>query len=661
MIPKDEKLILIAEDEPTIAETIAVYLSKKGLSVTHALDGERALAIFREKRPSLVITDLRMPVMDGLRFLQEARKFDKDTPFILMTAHPELDSAIAAIHSGAFDYLLKPFELEDLYQKVKRALTTSRLEKENIVLSRLASLHEVTGKLAGTHDLQKLLDVMLQVCLDFMHVDGCAIMLADSKKNELSVVREHGTEYTTDHSLLDNEHEWPMVKWVYKKGQSLLLAEGRTFPDVSVPFDCMSDELAIVAPLKVVDEVVGLIVLHRKPGNQPFTIIDLNTIDVLASQAGIAINNANLYASVTQKVEELSLIGSYAEQLVGMVDARDIVEGLFKTIQRHFPIDVVGFLLIKKRFHKFLYWSRGALPEDDVGALCNMVIKRYNAAVEQKIQRKRTTIQRIFIESKETYITIQTPLLFSHIVPMVWDDFNFGAVYFGAAREPAHQEETMYLLSSLVSQTRSGLTNAKLYSDMKENYIRTIKALAIAVDAKDAYTHGHSENVMNLAEAIAEEMKMDAKWVGIIRDAALLHDIGKIGIPGSILNKPGPLTNEEFNDIMKTHTTLGANIVKDVPFLQYLYQLILYHHENYDGTGYPAGLKRDAAPLGARILHVADAYEAMTSNRPYRESLGKQEAIQRLEEESGKQFDPEVVRAFIRYAVRKGWFSTAGK
>jgi putative nucleotidyltransferase with HDIG domain len=192
---------------------------------------------------------------------------------------------------------------------------------------------------------------------------------------------------------------------------------------------------------------------------------------------------------------------------------------------------------------------------------------------------------------------------------------------------------------------------------MKENYIRTIKALAIAVDAKDTYTHGHSENVMNIAEEIARELSIDENTVGSIRDAGLLHDIGKIGIPGYILNKPGPLTHEEFNGIMKTHSTLGANIVRDVPFLRHLHQLILYHHEHYDGNGYPDSLKGEQIPLGARIIHVADAFEAMTSDRPYRMSLGRSEAIKRLKVESGSQFDPAIIAAFLQVAKRKNWLA----
>jgi putative nucleotidyltransferase with HDIG domain len=242
---------------------------------------------------------------------------------------------------------------------------------------------------------------------------------------------------------------------------------------------------------------------------------------------------------------------------------------------------------------------------------------------------------------------------FKHILPVAWEEFKFGAFYFESSTKPENKAETTALLSNLVNQARIALTNSKLYSDIKENYIRTIKALAIAVDAKDTYTHGHSENVMNIAEEIAREMDLDEKTIGIIRDAGLLHDIGKIGIPGYILNKPGPLTYEEFNGIMKTHSALGANIVKDVPFLQGLYKLILHHHEHYDGNGYPDGIKGEQIPLGARILHVADAFEAMTSNRPYRHSLGEVEALKRLVDAKSTHFDPAVIDAFLRFAYRK--------
>ncbi|MBD3393551.1 MAG: HD domain-containing protein, partial [Chitinivibrionales bacterium] len=432
------------------------------------------------------------------------------------------------------------------------------------------------------------------------------------------------------------------------------ITPGSPLPESLAPAHRKDVGSALSAPLKVENEVIGVINLNREHGREPFTTVDLNTLDVFSSQAGIAIANAKLYSSLNQKVSELSLISRYSEELMARVDQTDVIRCLFETVRQHFPIDVIGFLLVKKRFHEFLYWSRGMLAEADVDELCKETIAAYNKATRARIQRKRVT-PRLLATSRPPGGPVGLPLAFSRTVPVLWEELGLGMSFFGATREPDDREEVVSLLMSLVNQTRIALTNTKLYDDVKENYIRTIKALAIAVDAKDTYTHGHSENVMNIAESIAKEMQVSEKVIGVIRDAGLLHDIGKIGIPGYILNKPGPLTYEEFNGVMKNHAALGANIVKDVPFLRELYFLILFHHEHFDGSGYPEGRTGDDIPLGARILHVADAFEAMTSNRPYRNSLGRTEACKRLMSERGRQFDPRVVDAFIRVATAKGW------
>ncbi len=448
------------------------------------------------------------------------------------------------------------------------------------------------------------------------------------------------------------------AEWVVHHARPLML-NGRTcYPEGAVHLEENPEtSFQLLAPLVAYNDVLGVVALYRPPGETPFNVSDMNTLSVLASQVGVAVKNAGMYTSIHRKLDELSLISTYSEQLMGLIEKKDVIRSLFSTIRRYFDIDTLGFLLVRKRFHEFLYWSRAPLTREALSEISGEVIEHYNKSGKSKVLAKRVTHRKL-LEEDTVDESIETPV-YSHIVPIVWEDFNFGVLYCGAAGDLENREEKLSLLSSLISQTRIALANANLYNDMKENYIRTIKALAIAVDAKDTYTHGHSENVMNIAEALAGEFSDDSRWIGIVRDAGLLHDIGKIGIPGYILNKPGPLTYEEFNGIMKTHTTLGANIVRDVPFLRELYSLILYHHENYDGSGYPEGLEGEDIPLGARILHVADAFEAMTSNRPYRNSLGKGEAVRRLRGEQGRQFDPAVVEVFFKVAQVKGWFDEA--
>lgn len=194
-----------------------------------------------------------------------------------------------------------------------------------------------------------------------------------------------------------------------------------------------------------------------------------------------------------------------------------------------------------------------------------------------------------------------------------------------------------------------GLRNSfnNLTEKMRTTYIESTNALVNAIDAKDHYTMEHSQNVANYAVALAKEIHLPDKTIETIKNAALLHDVGKIGIAQEILLKNGPLTKEEF-EVMKRHPVIGVNILKDVKFLEKELPIILHHHERFDGKGYPHGLKAYEIPLGARILAVVDAYDAMTTDRPYRKALSNEIAIEELRKGAGTQFSEELIDAFIR-------------
>ncbi|MBP6920106.1 MAG: HD domain-containing protein [Candidatus Omnitrophica bacterium] len=191
---------------------------------------------------------------------------------------------------------------------------------------------------------------------------------------------------------------------------------------------------------------------------------------------------------------------------------------------------------------------------------------------------------------------------------------------------------------------------ARLYEDLRVVYMRTIRVLAHAIDARDHYTHDHSENVAKYAVAIARQMNMTVKEIEVIRDASELHDLGKIGIEDTILMKPAGLTPEEWQ-LVKLHPQMGAQILEPLTFLTDVIELVRQHHEHFDGSGYPAGRKGDDIMLGARIIHLADAFEAMTSPRSYRKvPFTKDEAIAEITRNAKTQFDPRVVDAFMQVA-----------
>src|SRR5574344_118457 len=186
----------------------------------------------------------------------------------------------------------------------------------------------------------------------------------------------------------------------------------------------------------------------------------------------------------------------------------------------------------------------------------------------------------------------------------------------------------------------------KIVKDLSELFYKTIKSIAHALDAKDKYTHGHSIRVTVYSLALAKALKLPDDVLEEIETAGLLHDIGKIAIPEKILSKPGKLTDEEFA-IIKTHPELAEKIVDSIDKLKLISNWLKCHHERYDGKGYPAGLKGEEIPISARIIAIADTYDAMTSSRSYRAALSHETAINEIKNCAGSQFDPNLANLFV--------------
>ena len=204
--------------------------------------------------------------------------------------------------------------------------------------------------------------------------------------------------------------------------------------------------------------------------------------------------------------------------------------------------------------------------------------------------------------------------------------------------------EELDALTDTFNELMTSLQTAEAQTELA--YLGVIKALAAALDARDAYTAGHSERVSALSVMIGEQLGLSAEELEVLRLGALLHDIGKIGVRDRVLTKTGPLTDEEF-EIIKSHPTLGAHILRQVPFLSPHIPIVELHHEQPDGRGYPHGMVGEAIPLHARIVRVADAFDAMTSARAYRPAQSSSFAVDELRRHRGSQFDPEVVDAFL--------------
>jgi len=209
-----------------------------------------------------------------------------------------------------------------------------------------------------------------------------------------------------------------------------------------------------------------------------------------------------------------------------------------------------------------------------------------------------------------------------------------------------YNHEELELLSTIAAQASIAIKNAKLYDEQQKTYLNTIQALVSAIEASDSYTRGHSERVTRFSLALARKLELPQTRLKVIERAAILHDIGKIGIDLSLLHKEAELTPEDVAELQQ-HPTIGMKILEPIEFLYDVRTCIGQHHERYDGLGYPGNLAAEELLLESRILAIADSFDAMTSDRPYRKALGVEVAIQELAENAGAQFDPELVPIFI--------------
>lgn len=411
---------------------------------------------------------------------------------------------------------------------------------------------------------------------------------------------------------------------------------------------------ALLLPLVSKNEAIGVVTLGevRSWERTPFSAKKIEFYQTLMNQAAIAIENAQLYERTEGHVKELSAMHKISQAFTSTLDYQEVVSVVAQRVGT----------LIGAQFASVL------LPDDEDRHL--NIVASYNLSAEYvwTVNRKRKIpigfgpIGMAFSQNKAFAVndvtSDDTYAQWKHVasiqgysslvaLPLLAKGQSIGVIciYFADPRELMPNE--MNLLTTAANEAAIAIENSRMYENLQDAFVGTIRSLAETIDAKDTYTRGHSERVSLYAEAIARGLGLNGPELQTIRYAGYLHDVGKIGIPDAILSKPGKLTIEEFN-IIKKHPVLSEKILTPVNFPFPVQSIVRHHHERYDGKGYPDGLGGEENPLGARILFVADAYEAMTSDRPYRKALSTQMALGELERNTGTQFDPRVVEVFAR-------------
>lgn len=644
--------ILTIDSTGFVTEKIKNFFTDNNFDILKAKDIQKAWRLYRKNNPHLIIVEIRNNIIEpAIRFMRRVRSLEKNTNLFVYSKNVTVESVIEAIRAGASDYVFDPISDDHFKRKIISALEKKNVQSENVLLKELANLHEITLLFSSTQKMDDLLPIMLNTFIEVTKADSGSIYLLSESEKKIKIVASKGIRKKRLKSKENNES---ITDWVCKHETGLLVSDGKTIPKTNLKLERANDNSSLCLPLRTQKKLIGVVNLNRRASSSAYTINDLYISEVLAGQTSVALENAQTYNTLKKRVENLEEIRMFGESLMQLTEKNKIIDFILSSLIKVFGAEVSCLIIPVKRRFEFHITSTKKLAENYTEKIIDLISE--NISEKVKILRKKVkTIHRIGNTTKEHFLSQRIVKHNSYKICPLWNHEKWiGAIYVGSSRKNAFDENILNQLASVAHQTCISIMNARLYEEIKENHLRTIKALAIAVDAKDTYTRGHSENVMKYSVAVTEEMGiLDPKINEDIQNAALLHDIGKIGIPGHILNKPGKLTKDEFTQVMKNHVQMGANIIQEVPFLKDLVPLILHHHERYDGKGYPDGLKGDDIPIGARILTVADSFEAMTSNRPYRKSLPREVAISELVKNKGTQFDPNIVDIFLQMLEKK--------
>jgi diguanylate cyclase (GGDEF)-like protein/putative nucleotidyltransferase with HDIG domain len=461
----------------------------------------------------------------------------------------------------------------------------------------------------------------------------------------------------------------PIINWLTREDKPF----SRELIDVAPEFKELSEVarksldgpgIGLLFPIKSKGNLIGILALSKKQSGGSYSADDMDLLVTVASEAGVVMENAQLYAKARER--------AHTDELTGLFNHRYFHERLDEEISRCSRFgDIFSLVFLDMDLFKAYNDIYGHLAGDDMLKQIGQYIKsstrgidmafRYGgdeftvilpqASLEDSCkvaERIRKRIE-VAMDSKGAPLTCSLG-----IASWPTDGVMREEIIQAADASLYYAKQTGRNRICLASEIMtSEVLSMGTKPDREPGILSTIYALAATVDAKDHYTHSHSRKVSKYATDIAEALGYSQEKIATLRAAALLHDIGKIGVSDRVLLKAGPLSDEDWEPI-RAHPKLGVAILKHVESLSGCLAAIQYHHERYDGTGYPAGLKGDNIPLDARIMAVADSYDAMTSLRPYRQGkFTSEQALAELKHCAGAQFDPKIIEIFATLSERQ--------
>ena len=511
-------------------------------------------------------------------------------------------------------------------------------------LQELTVIHAIANAAMNARGEMELLERTTEIIGATLFPDKFGFLLLDKKRKQLSIHPSYrGADEVTKKKTFTSKEG--LLGEIVSSGMP------RRISDIQIEntYSAINPEIRslLMVPLSASRGVIGVINAESVELDA-FAESDLRLLSTIAGQIGNAIEKLRLYESEKLQRDQAETLQEVAAILGGAPDLSHVTDLILDELNRVVPFESASLQLIDGE-DLVVTGVAGHLPESVVG----FRLKIKEDKIAHPILFEKRTVRYEDVTDIPDWLTGPgTDKVKSWIgAPLVAHGKCIGVLTIDGYSRSQFGEEDARLVSSFAIHAAIAVETSRLFQEIEESYSQTVSALANAIDVRDSYTKGHSQRLAELAIRTGRELKCDRRAVDDIYWAALLHDIGKIGVPDHILRKPAKLTDEEFA-IIKEHPEIGETIIKPITKLAHLGPVIRAHQERFDGKGYPDQLKGHEIPLAARIISVADAYVAMTDERVYHEAMSKKEAISEIKRCTGTQFDPHVVDAFLKVVRR---------
>ena len=511
-------------------------------------------------------------------------------------------------------------------------------------IAHLKMLQSLSGKLNRLNDVRQIGTTIAEELRSLIDYHNCRVFVIDGEDVvPIAFEGSFATEVPSVMEVLRTKVGVGITGRVALTGDSLLIGDAARCEFAGrVPGTDVIEESVVGVPLRYGKRVIGVIMIS-KLGLQQFDEDDARLLEVLAGHAAVALENARLYEAQRREAESAKALLEFSRELA-------TTDGLAAILAR--VVELSASILGSPRTSVWLQDAPGcdlAVAEAfgyDEGARARLAAMRYPARLADEL-----------LERGEPFVFVPEDLQLGRAVhrsevfaaaPLTLDADRLGCLVAAVPVEDEveFRDRKLRLLDGIAHQAKLAIANAGNFASLEATFISTIEALANALEANDEYTSSHARWITDLSLKVGDALRLDAKTLKRLELGALFHDIGKIGIPASILSKPGRLTAEE-RAVIEKHPELGERIIEPIDRLEEVRPVVRHCHERWDGDGYPDGKSGEDIPIESRIIFVCDAFHAMTTDRPYRKRLSTAEALRRLQQAAGTQFDPRVVEVCL--------------